>query len=141
MADELTRESLTLMLRMKHDQVKRKGKPRLGQVLPDGQIDLLIDVMPTPSKLWWQCLTEASESTVLEGRVTSGSNATITVQSTEEELEADVRRAEDLMVGANQIYDKKFRDAEQKLAAMTNTATGENAEERKRRLEQRLKNF
>ena len=141
MSDEITRESLTLMLRMKHDIVKRKGKPRLGQVLPDGQIDLLIEVMPTPSKLWWQCLTEISDGTVMEGRIAAGGNSVITVQSTEDELESDVRRTEELMIAANQAYDKKFRDAEQKLAAMKNAATGEDMEERKRRLEQRLKNF
>lgn len=141
MSDELTKESLYLMLRMKHDAVKRRGKPRLGQVLPDGQVDLLIDIMPSPSKTWWQCLTECTEGTVMEGRVTTGGNAVITVQSTEDELEADVRRTEELMIAANLRYDKKFDDAQKKLDAMKNALEEENIQERKRRLEDRLKNF
>lgn len=141
MADEVTKESLTLMLRMKHDAVKRRGKPRIGQVFPDGQVDLLFEVGPTPSKLWWQCLTEAAEGTVMEGRTTASGNSAIAIQSTEDELESDVRRVDDLLLSANQGYDRKFSDAEKQLAALKNAPEDLDLEERKRRLEERLKHF
>lgn len=142
MEEQITRESLSLMLRMKHDQLQRRGKPRLGQVLPDGQIDLLIDVMPAPSKLWWQCLHESAEGTVMEGRVISGGNAVLAIQSTEEELEADVRRVDEMLQAANRRYDQKFREAEKTLAAMNQKQEEEeDPDDRKRRLEERLRNF
>jgi len=140
--DAFTKESLILMLRMKHDHVLRSGKPRIGQVFPDGQVDLIIEITPTPSKLWWDCLTGAAGGTVLEGRFASSGMSAIAVQSTEDELEADVRRVVDLLNNTNVAYDGRFDEARSKLDAINNRVeSGNNPEERQRKLEERLKNY
>ncbi len=141
MAEEVTKESLIFMLRMKHAEVLRRGKPRLGQVYPTGEVDLMIDVTPAPSKEWRQCMQKAAEGTVMEGRVTTEGIASLSIQSAEDELEADVRRVDELIAATNQNYDRMFKDAKNQLDEMNQQPIEEDPAERKRRLEERLNKF
>lgn len=136
----LTKEMLKTMLRLRHGEVIRRGKPRLGPVTADG-VTLIIDVDPIPSYQWWTALAAAAEGTVLEGRVT-GQGSQVSVQTVEDELAADVHRVDDLLRMTNAAYEQTFVQARRQLEELDAQANkGSEEDVMKRRLEDRLKGF
>ena len=131
-----TKDELRSLLRLQHEDVIRRGKPRLGNVTSD-TVELLVDLNPTPGALWWECQQKTTLGTVLEGRA-SGSGGTLKVGSTPDEMEADVRRVDALVHAINVAYRQVFQQARDELAALTQSSKSEDPEAIKRRLQRRL---
>jgi len=105
---------LLSFLRLSHDAVHR-GKLRLGSMTPDGTLVYLeFDLSPTPSATWIEMLLAAAVDTVMEGRA-KVKGAKLTVETTEEELEADVKRADGLLDTTNARYAARVAQAKSQV--------------------------
>ena len=134
-----TKDELRSFLRLKHEDVIRTGKPRLGNVTSDS-VELQVNLNPIPGALWWQCQQKVTEGTVMEGRVT-GSGETMTILTTPDEMESDVRRVDDLVRTVNAAYRAVFTEAQAELTALTQRPKSEDPEAIKRRLQSKLNNL
>jgi len=138
MAKGMTREQIQFLLRMRHGEIMRRPRPKLGQVAGNG-VEIIAELSPAPSSVWWECLKEVEEGTVLEGRV-GGVNTEIRIQSTEDEFEEDVRRLDAFLTHVNHCYRKRFTDAETRLKEITDEENkSKEAAMRTQRLQERLR--
>lgn len=131
-----SRADLQTLVRMRHSEVRRQGKPRLENVKADS-LEIVAAIAPPPSFVWRGLLEQATQGTVLEGRVTLQANE-IKLQTSDEELEQDVRRLDQLLSDANTAYNRKLDEAKAFLEK-PEQADAKTEEQRRRELEARLR--